>query len=164
MQPDASLGLPTAFDSATVRNALLFAMQMGAPADGLKATFIRRGEGVQYFHRDDPATPLDPTTVQKDRDGKPLNSQIIAKRADDTEVEVDVAIEITEVPPDELPVGNFSPTKATVTLMHQEFLLIQGCQEMRFNNERYAYSEALDANGLFDMTFHTLIYFKRGAS
>lgn len=163
MQPSSSLGLSANFPSATVRNALLFAMQMGAPnevseADKRQVRFLRRNGTVQYF-REDSIVPLTVGSFRTDRDGKPLDPTIRMETSPDEEVLVDVAIEMEEASAEEVPVGNFRPVKATITLMAEEYAQIVGCREVSYNNDRYGYAYELEANGLFDMTFHTLIFF-----
>jgi hypothetical protein len=166
MQPDASLGISADFPSATVRDALLFAMQMGAPnetgsTDKRQVRFIKKSTGVQYFRG---ATEVDPATFRRDRDGKPLDPMIRMVTAADEEILVDVAIEMTEAPPEEVPVGNFRNVKATITLMAEEYAQVKGCREVIYNNDRYGYAYELEAIGLFDLTFHTVIFFAQDES
>lgn len=162
VQPIAP-GIAVNFPSATVRNALLFAMQMGAPNetgpnDKRQVRFLRRNGAIQYF-RGDSFVPLELDSFRRDRDGKPLDPTIRMETAEDEEVKVDVAIEVEEATAEELPVGNFRPVKATITIMAEEYAQIVGCREVIYNNDRYGYAYELAANGLFDMTFHTLIFF-----
>lgn len=158
--PDASLGIATAFPTATVRNALLFAMQMGAPTETTRQVrFIKKASGRRYFIGTEEQFLAPEGTLRVDRDGRPLNPQVRVEQNADTEVDVDVAIELTEATAEELPVGNFRPVKATVTLMGQEYAQIVGCREMAYNNDRYGFGYELEANGLFDLTVHTLIFF-----
>lgn len=161
MQPDASLGIDVDFPSPTVRNALLFAMQMGSPneagpTDKRQVRFVKKGKGVQYFKG---AVLQDTATVRRDRDGRPFDPTIKMVTADDEEIKVDVAIEMTEAPPEEVPVGNFRNVKATITLMAEEYAQVKGCKEIIYNTDRYGYAYELEAVGLFDLTFHTVIFY-----
>lgn len=157
VNPDPSLGLSAAFPTETVRNALRFAMQMGKPSDVTRQVrFLRRTGTVTYFRGD---VPIPIAEVRRDRDGKPLDPEIRIVRVPDESIDVDVAIELTEATADEIPVGNFRPVKATVTLMEPEYQLIKGCRELLYNADRYGFGYELDATGLFDLTFHTLIFF-----
>lgn len=163
MEPSSALGISANFPSGTVRNALLFAMQMGAPnevseTDKRQVRFLRRNGAVEYF-AEGSTTPLALNAFRRDRDGKPLDPTIRMVTAEDEEILVDVAIELTEATAEEVPVGNFRPVKATITIMAEEYAQIVGCREVIYNNDRYGYAYELDANGLFDMTFHTLIFF-----
>jgi hypothetical protein len=160
-QPDASLGISATFPSTDVRNALLFAMQMGSPneandSDRRQVRFLRRNGAVTYWRGD---TQLTLDEFRRDRDGNPLDATIRMETAPDDEVKVDVAIEVEEASAEELPVGNFRPVKATLTIMGPEYEQIVGCREVIYNNDRYGYAYELAADGLFDLTFHTLIFF-----
>ena len=159
-QPDPALGIAANFPSDTVRNALLFAMQMGKPSDATKQVkFVKKSPGRRYFLGDVEQFQPPDGTLRLDRDGRPLDPNVRVEQTPDIEEVVDVAIELTEATADEMPVGKFRPVKATVTLMSQEYEKIRGTQEMHYNNDRYSFNYELDANGLFDLTFHTLIYF-----
>lgn len=160
VQPDPALGITADFPTETVRNAFLFAMQMGKPNDvARQVKFIKRSPGRRYFLGSVEQFQPPAGTLRLDRDGRPLNPEIRVEQTPDSEIAVDVAIELTEATADELPVGNFRPVKATVTLMTQEYDLIKGSRELKYNNDRYGFGYELDANGLFDLTVHTLIFF-----
>src|SRR5690606_7624530 len=159
MQP--TVGINVNFPTETVRNALLGAMQMGAPnetgpSDKRRVRFLKRNGAITYW-RDGVQLPLD--QVRRDRDGKPFDPTISTQVMADEEILKDVAIELTEATAEELPVGNFRPVKATITIMAQEYADIKGCREVSYNNDKYGYAYELEANGLFDLTFHTLIFF-----
>jgi len=160
VQPDSALGFSADFPTQTVRNAFLFAMQLGKPNDvARQVRFVKRSPGRRYFLGDEEQFQPPLGDLRLDRDGRPLNPQIRVEQTPDTEIPVDVAIELTEATADELPVGNFRPVKATVTLMAQEYEQIKGSRELKYNNDRYGFGYELDATGLFDLTVHTLIFF-----
>lgn len=160
VNPDPSLGLSADFPTATVRNALLFAMQMGKPTDVTRQVqFIKKSPGRQYFLGDVEQFQAPLGTLRLDRDGRPLNPEVRVVATPDQQIALDVAIELTEASAAEIPVGNFRPVKATVTLMEQEYQQIVGCRELAYNADRYGFGYELDATGLFDLTFHTLIFF-----
>ena len=168
VQPDPALGFNVAFPSMTVRNGLLFAMQLGSPNEIIdvngnpvekrRVRFIRRDGAITYY-REGSEAPLALSEFRRDRDGRPLDPTIRMVKSIDTEVPVDVAIELTEATADELPVGNFRQVKATITLMGQEYEQVKGCRELIYNNDRYGFGYELDAHGLFDLTFHTLLFY-----
>lgn len=160
VQPDPALGIAVNFPSATVRNALLFAMQMGKPNQEIKQVkFVKKSAGKQYFLDETEVFPPPLGNLRVDRDGRPLNPDVRLIQGADEEIAVDVAIETTEATAEETPVGNFRPVKATVTLMEEEYQQIKGSQLLRYNEDEYGFTYELDATGLFDMTFHTLIFF-----
>lgn len=157
MQPDPALGINVDFPAETVRNGLLFAMQMGAPnAASERVKFIRKDASLRYYLNDVEVFPPD---IKIDRDGRPLNPEIVMVPVEDQEIEVDCAIEIEEVTADETPVGNFRPVRATVTLMQEEYEQVDGCRELAYNNDRYGYGWEPDSIGLFGMNFHVMIFF-----
>ena len=52
---------------------------------------------------------------------------------------VDCAVEFERADAEELPVGNFRPTKATVTLLDEEYDQVKGARELVYNGDRYVY-------------------------
>lgn len=160
MQPDPSLGISANFPSATVRNALLFAMQMAKPNAAIQQVrFVKRSDGRRYFLDGTEVFPAPEGTLRLDRDGDPLDPNVEIQESEEELVDVDVAVEKTEATAEELPVGNFRPVKATVTLMEQEYQQIAECTELVHDQDRYRLAYELDVIGLFDLTFHTLIFF-----
>lgn len=158
--PDPSLGLPVAFPSGTVRNALLFAMQMGKHnTAGQEVTFVKKGGARRYFLNNVEQFQPPAGTLRLDRDGKPLNPNIVIEQTEDELIPVDCSIEVTDVPPDERPVGNFKPIKAEITLMEEEYQQIKSCREMTYNGDRFGYSNEPEAPALFDLNFHVLIFY-----
>jgi hypothetical protein len=223
-QPDPALGISVDFPTQTVRNGLLFAMQLGKPnALDRRLKFIMRtttmptywlsvadvlaedaaigatelvlgdtgglnpggGEillGTETYTYsavvDDSVTLTSPlltdhdagepvlvnvqlsTPPRLDRDGEPLDPNIEVKRNHDTELEVDAAVEVTAATQEELPpVGNFRPSKITITLMGQEYAQIEGCKECVYNGDRYQYGFEPEIDGLFDLDVHQIIFF-----
>lgn len=158
--PDPALGFTATFPSTTVRNAFLFAMQVGKPEDEVRQVrFIKKSAGRTYFKGEVEQFPAPIGNLRLDRDGRPLDPEVRIVQAADEEVNVDVAIELTEATAEEIPVGNFRPVKATVTLMTEEYAQIQGSRELVYNTDRYGFAYELDATGLFDLTVHTLIFY-----
>lgn len=158
--PNPSLGIAVTFPTATVRNALLFAMQMGRHnTAGQEVTFIKKGAGRRYFLNGVEQFQPPVGTLRLDRDGKPLNPQIITEQTEDELIAVDCAIEVTDVAADELPVGNFKPVKAEITVMEEEYQQIASCREMTYNGDRYGYSNEPEAPALFDQNFHVLVFY-----
>jgi hypothetical protein len=152
---DPSLGISVDFDSQGFRDAIHFAMEMGAAPDPtLRPTFIFKST-VQSYRKNGVPVP-DP---RLDRDGKPLDPDIEAVETSGNRVQVDCAIEIIRADADELPVGNFRPTKAVVTLLDEEYAQVKGCREMVYDGDRYLFGYELEALGLFDVGTFTLIFY-----
>jgi hypothetical protein len=155
-----SIPLPYTFDAAQFRDAIRFAMQMGAPSDPARAPrFIRRGGGRTYWLGDVQQFPPPTGTLRVDRDGNPLNPEVEVRTQPDTEYRVDCAVEIQPVETDELPVGNFRNTKAVVTLLDQQYAEVEGVHEMVYNGDRYLFGYEPEINGLFDVDTHQLVFY-----
>lgn len=153
--PDSGLGISHGFDATTFKNAIHFAMQMGTPPDEAKrATFIKKNNTMTYEKDGDPV--LNP---RLDRDGLPLDPEIVIIKGTDTEIMVDCAIEIDRADADELPVGSFRPIKAVVTLLDEDYAQVVGSQELRYNGDRYAYGYEPEGLGLFDVGVNTMIFY-----
>ena len=156
--PDAGLNIPYAFNADQFRDAITFAAQMGAPPDpALRAKFVKPVTGKTYWK--DGVELSEPPLMG--RDGQPLDADVEVRRPDPEIVEdANCAIEIERVTNvDELPVGKFLNTRAVVTLLDVDYAKIQGCKEMRYNGDRYAYGYEPEALGLFDVGVHTVIYY-----
>jgi hypothetical protein len=154
-QPNPSLGITTSFDATQFRNAVRFAMQMGAPpTPDLRALFMFPSTGRTYVKNGSPVT--NPRT---DRDGVPLDPEIQMVDAPGSEVAVDCAVEISPADPEELPVGQFRPTKAEVTLLDVDFAQVDGCKELRYNGDRYAFGYETHGLGMFDVGVHVLTFY-----
>jgi hypothetical protein len=156
--PDPALGLSATFPTADVRNALLFAMQMGKANDSnARLKFIITSSDAPTYWQDDVQLDSPP---RLDRDGKPLNPNIEVRKTPDEEVEVDAAVEVAPALPNELPpIGNFRPSKLTVTLMEQEYDQVKEAREVLYNTDRYVYGSEPEIDGLFDLDFHQIVYF-----
>lgn len=148
--------IPYGFDSAGFRQAIRFAMQMGAPPDPDKRPkFLPKAEGRTYYRNG-----VEIPTPRTDRDGRPLDPTIeMVETKPEPVTDVDCAIEIVTAESDELPVGNFRPTKAVVTFLDDEYAKVADCREMVYNGDRYVYGYEPELNGLFDVGVHTQVYY-----
>ena len=152
---DAALGITTSFDADTFRNAIKFAMQMGAaPIVALRPTFLFKSAGTTYTKGG-----VAVANPRLDRDGKPLDPDIATVIVADRGVQVDCAIEIARADAEEIPVGNFRPTKAVITVLDDEYALIKGAREMLYDGDRYLYGYEPEALGMFDVGVFTLIFY-----
>lgn len=158
VQPDASLGLDVDFDNEGFKRAIRFAMQMGKnPEEDRRPKFVRRSSTVTYWLNNVELS----SAPRMDRDGKPLNPDIEVRRPADTFLEVDCAIEVVKADAEELPVGNFRPTKIIVTLLAEQYAEVEGCREMVYNGDRYVFGYEPESNGLFDVGVYSLIWYAK---
>jgi hypothetical protein len=152
---DPSLGISVDFDSQGFRDAIHFAMQMGAAPDPtLRPTFIFKSTSQTYRK-----AGVAVSSPRLDRDGKPLDPDIEVIEVAGARVQVDCAIEIVRADANEIPVGNFRPTKAIVTLLDEEYEQVKGCRELLYDGDRYLFGYEPDALGLFDVGTFTLIFY-----
>lgn len=156
MIPDPALGFGVEFPTELFKNAIHFAMQLGtSPDPNARPQFVFKSTGATYFLNGVQLT----TTPRLDRDRNPLNPDVEVRNAVPRVVSVDCAVEIERANADELPIGNFRPTKATVTVLDSEYALVKGCRELLYNGDRYAFGYEPEANGLFDVGVNTLIFY-----
>lgn len=161
VQPDPSLGIAVDFDSDGFRQAIKFAMQMGTnPAPDRRPKFVKRNATVTYWKNNAPYVG----TPRMDRDGVPLDPDIEVRRAADVNIEVDCAIEVVRADAEELPVGNFRPTKVVATLLDAEYQQVKDCRELLYNGDRYVFGYEPESNGLFDVGVYTMIFYAKDES
>jgi hypothetical protein len=156
VDPNPALGLSADFDGDQFRNAIRFAMQMGAPPDPDKqAMFIFKPTGRTYWKND---VQLG-STPRLDRDGKPLDPTVEVRLVEANTKSVDCAIEIIRADAEELPVGTFRQTKAIVTLLDAQYEEVVGCSELLYNGDHYRFGYEPEGLGLFDVGVNTMIFY-----
>lgn len=165
-QPDTDLGIAVDFDNEGFRNAIRFSMQMGRNPDPTMAPKFMRKSGQRTYWLN--GAPLG-TPPRLDRDGKPLNPQVEVRVTPDEEVlqdgrPIDCAVEVDRADAEELPVGNFRPTKVIVTLLDEQYQLVKDCRELIYNGDRYMYGYEPESVGLFQVGVYTIIYYARDES
>lgn len=153
--PDESLGIPVEFDNEGFRNAIKFAMQMGMnPDPDRRPIFLRKGKSATYWKNG-----VEVFSPRMDRDGNPLDPTIKTVRAQDEQISVDCAIEVERADAEELPVGNFRPTKVVATLLDLDYAKVKDCRELIYNGDRYLFGYEPESNGLFEVGVYTMIFY-----
>jgi hypothetical protein len=156
VRPDPALGISADFDGDQFRDSIRFSMQMGISPDGGKQPiFVFRSASRTYWRGDVQLT----TTPRLDRDGKPLDPTVRVVESPPQTKRVDCAVEIERADAAELPVGNFRPTKATVTLLDQQYEQVKGARELVYNGDRYVYGYEPVGLGLFDVGVNQIIFY-----
>lgn len=154
--PSDQFGISADFDNEGFRNAIRFAMQMGMnPDTDRRPKFVRKATERTYWKD---GVQLD-APPRVDRDGRPLDPQIEMRRGDDQEFDVDCAIEVDRADAEELPVGNFRPTKVVVTLLDEQYAIVKDCRELIYNGDRYMFGYEPESNGLFSVGVYTMIFY-----
>lgn len=154
--PDPALGISVDFPTEQFNNAIRFAMQMGAhPTEALRPTFVKKATARTYWKNN--SELADPPRM--DRDGKPLDPDVDVRFADPEEFQVDCAVEVDRADAEELPIGNFRPTKVTTTLLLAQYEQIKECRELAYNGDRYLYGYEPESDGLFDAGVHMIVWY-----
>lgn len=146
-------GTDSRFDASAFRDAVHFAMNMGLPqTESERATFHFRG--VKTWP---PGTVLD-------QDGTPINPNISPTTVTPDPVQIPCAVEFSQAKPDELPAGQFIPTKATVTILDEDYPQVKDAIEVELNGDRYAIRYTPPSMGLFEVTVYQFICFAKDES
>lgn len=154
--PDSNLGISVNFPEEQFRNAIHFAMQMGKnPDETRQAVFIVTGTGRTFWKND----VLVVGTPRLDRDGMPLDPEIEVRHQADTEIKRDCAIEVVRADAEELPVGNFRPTKCVVTLLDDDYQAVKAARRLRYNGDEYLFGYEPESEGLFEVGVYTMIFY-----
>lgn len=138
-------GFGTGFDAAAFRTAIKNTMRMGAPQDtNERATFI---------------WTTTKTYSRADSGGKPWtkDASVQTTSAHDP-VQIDVAVEF--VPRSTLaggtPVGNFETPRAIITVLDEDYALIEGADKVLLGENTYNIDFVAPPIGLFEVTVYQL--------
>lgn len=135
-----------AFDPAVFRTAIQNTMNMGLPTTvSEQPTF--------YFAK----TRSYPVGTALDEDGLPFDPTITPTITSPPAKRVPCAVEFTPVETDELPVGTLRKTKATLTLLDEDYKKIKDAIEVALGGDRYIISYLAPPLGLFEVTVYQLI-------
>lgn len=154
--PDSSLGISASFDADAFRNAIRFAMQMGSPPDTDKqAVFIKKSTSRTFWKNN-----VQVSNPRLDRDRMPLDPEVEVRDGADEEISVDCAIEVSSLTGNETPIGLINASsKVTVTVLDEQYALVKGAQELRYNGDIYKYGYEPEGLGLFDVGINTLVFY-----
>lgn len=154
--PDSGLGINVNFPEQQFRDAIHFAMQMGKNPDEDRQPVFIIPSTVRTYWKDGVELV---STPRLDRDGEPLDPDIEVRGGADTEVQRDCAIEVQRADADELPVGNFRPTKVVVTLLDDDYQAVKDARRLRYNGDEYLFGYEPESDGLFEVGVYTLIFY-----
>lgn len=131
------------FDPDNFRRAIKLTMKMGAPQAVAERVTFRWRNKKQY-------------TGKTDANGKPFDLAASATPVDvKPDVQIDCAVETESRNPNGTPLGQFNTPKATITVLDEDFALIDGAQEVLIGGNTYIinYTEPV---GLFNVTVYTI--------
>lgn len=136
------------FDALAAEAGIRFAMQLGAPVKPQdRATFVF-AKTLQY-----------PPGTRLDQEGRPLDPRIspTTEASDRPDVQKDCAIEFSPADADEIPVGNFRPTKVTITMFEKDFEDVKDAREIRIGGDRYLVGYRPPPLALFNLGFQQIV-------
>lgn len=153
-------------DPNVIRRGLIQAMTIGEPPkDEDKPKFVVPGSGAPVYTRN--GVPINATSVRLDAQGRPLDPTVKVTRTMPTSVQIPFAVEIAPANAEEVPVGNFRPTKATLTVLDEDgegnalFAQVKNATDVIMGGDTYAIMYRLPPVGLGPITVYTLIAFAR---
>lgn len=131
------------FDSSEFRTGIRFAFEMGAPVEiGDQATFFFPNQLVYNRPVDDEFTPFDPQATVTTVPPRP--------------VKVLCGIEYQGAEGQAIVFGTVTASRLVITLLDEEYALVQGCSYVVVGGERYNYRRTEKPNGLFDVGLYLL--------
>lgn len=131
------------FNGANFRTQIRFAMNMGAPVNAPdRATF-------RWLHHKTYAIQ-DPTTAPYSWDASP------ATDVSHPDVQVPVAVQLGSVSPQQTDLGTFNPSKATLTVLDEDYALVEGADLVLLGQVVYEIDGVRPPEGLFDVTIYTI--------
>lgn len=131
------------FDSTIFRANIKNVMKMAAPtAVEERVTFLW----------DDVKTYTGPT----DPSGKPYQLDAATASVEETEnVQIDCAVEIVDRVPSGTPIGEFNNPRATITVLDNDYALIEGSSKCLIGGNTYNINY-VEPIGLFDVTVYII--------
>lgn len=153
-------------DPTVFRDGILQAMLIGEPPNEEdKPKFVVPASGAVAYSRD--GVTLDPASVRLDPQGRPLDPTIKALRPEPQLVYVPCAVEFTPANREELPVGNFRPTKLTVTVLDEDttgtalFDQVKDASDVIAGGDTYMIAYRPPPYGMGPVTIYTMVAFAR---
>jgi hypothetical protein len=137
-------GFGSGFNADTFRTNIKNTMRMGSP-QSIPDRVTFRWKTKKNF------------ATKTDLKGKPYDLAATATIPEDAkpDVQVDCAVEIEDRNASGTPIGQFNTPKATITVLDEDYALIEGAQEVLIGGNTYSinYTEPV---GLFSVTVYTI--------
>jgi hypothetical protein len=143
--PDASRNIAYKFPAATFRNAMRFVFEMAADPDTDNQLMFHFSTAITFLgHSDGDKVPFDP------------NSSVTRVVKDPVKVPCDVQfITASDVPTS---FGLVVPAKLKVTLLDEDFALVENAVYVTMNGDRYNRLIVPPSYGLFDVGLHEMVF------
>ena len=138
-------GVDAGFDAAAFRDAIHFAMTMGAPPDpSQQITF--------YF----PETTINAGSVPVDGAGVPFDPEAELTGTAPDPVQVECALEYFDAEDQPTSFGMMAPARLAVTLLDLDYELVAGASYVVVHGDRYNYRRTQPPQGLFDVGLYVM--------
>ena len=136
-------GVNSEFNAAEFREAIQFAMTMGAAVDaGERASFHFPSQLVYTAPADGEDVPFDPAATVTSNTPDP--------------VQVNCAIDYFDAENQPTSFGLLSPTRLTITLLDEDYELVKDASYVVVHGDRYNYRRTEPPAGLFDVGIYTM--------
>ena len=136
-------GSDPGFNAAEFRNAIHFAMQLGAAPDAGEQVFFHFPTQLVYnVPADGAQVPFNPTATVTSTAPPP--------------VQVDCAVDYFDAENQPTEFGLLAPTRLTITLLDEDYAQVKGCAYVVVHGDRYDYRRTEPPSGLFDVGLYTM--------
>ena len=136
-------GADAGFDAREFRDAIHFAMRMGAaPGSDDQVTFHFPSQLVYNTNVDGANVPFDPAATVTSSTPAP--------------VRVDCAVEYFDVENQPTSFGLLAPSRLTITLLDVDYEQVKECSYVVVHGDRYDYRRTEPPSGLFDVGLFTM--------
>lgn len=144
-------GQNSGFDARAFRQNIRFVMAMGAPpSEGEQATFYFPSQLVYNANTDAEDVPFDPNAT--------------VTRVIPPSVRVPCAVEYKDVNGELTDFGVITPSKASITLLDEDYAQVKGCAYVVLRGEKFAYRSTEYPTGLFDVGVYVMHFVAEDAS
>ena len=144
-------GTNAGFNAAEFREAIHFAMSMGAaPDESERITFHFPSTLTYNVPADGAHLPFDPSATITPETPDP--------------VQVDCAVEYFDSENQPTNFGLLAPTRLAITLLDVDYDQVQDCSYVVAHGDRYDYRRTEPPSGLFDVGLYTMHFTARGES
>lgn len=143
-------GTNPGFNAAEFRDAIHFAMHLGAPPDaGERATFHFPTQ-LQFV------APGGGGAAAIDGDLVPFDPATTVVSVELPTVQVDCAIEYFDAENQPTNFGLMAPARIAVTLLDEDYVKVRGCVYVVVHGDRYDFRRTEPPTGLFDVGVYTM--------
>lgn len=142
-------GKNSGFNAKAFRDGIHFVMKMAEPpVESEAALFLKPSQLVYNLP--------DGSTAYVDQEGVPFDPQTTVTRLQPPAVKVLCAIEYFDANGIPTDFGLVTPSRASITLLDQEYAQVHDCVAVVLKGEKYVYRHTEFPTGLFDVGVYTM--------